>query len=152
GAGWERFEEAPRDVAAWLDLASDALGGKVVLAGHSAGAQRIVLFGAEHAADGPVAGIVLASPDLHGLLLPGELATAQRLVAEGRGLEVLPAQPFAPWYRQSAQTVVSRAAAVERIWRAAGRGRGRGRRGLVARRAACAAAGVLRHAGAARPT
>lgn len=38
------------------------------------------------------------------------MAAARRLVAKGRGLEVTPAQPYAPWYRQSAQNVVSKAA------------------------------------------
>lgn len=121
GGGWERIEEAPRDLAAWIEVAGGGAGGRVVLAGHSAGAQKVVLYGAERPDDARVAGIVLASPDLHGLRIPGELEAAQALVAAGHEMEVLPAQPYAPWYRQSAQTVVSRAAAVERIWGDPGR-------------------------------
>jgi alpha-beta hydrolase superfamily lysophospholipase len=114
GSGWERLEEAPRDLAAWMDLAAAQAEGGLVLAGHSSGAQRLVLYQAERQ-DARVAGMVLASPDLRGFWPPGELEAAQRLVAEGRGLEVTPAQPFAPWYRQSAQTVVSKAAIQSRL-------------------------------------
>lgn len=115
GAGWERMEDAYRDLTAWVRVAHDLQIGRVVLAGHSAGAHKVVLSQAEHP-DTLVAGIVLASPDLRGFRVPGELEAARRLVAEGRGMEVLPAQPFAPWYRQCAQTVVSRAEAAERVF------------------------------------
>jgi hypothetical protein len=108
GAGWERLEEAPRDLAAWVEVATALLPGGVVLAGHSSGAQRVVLYQAERQ-DARIAGLVLASPDLRGFFAPGEVDAARQLVAEGRGAEVTPAQPWAPWYRQSAQTVVSKA-------------------------------------------
>lgn len=52
--------------------------------------------------------------------MPGELEAARQLVAEGRGMEVLPATPWAPWYRQSAQTVVSHAETAERLFTASG--------------------------------
>ncbi|HEV8189901.1 MAG TPA: alpha/beta fold hydrolase [Ktedonobacterales bacterium] len=109
GSAWERLEEAPRDLAAWVDLAASLGRQSIVLAGHSSGAQRVVLYQAERQ-DPRVAGLVLASPDLRGFIPPGELEAAQRLIAEGHELEVTPAQPFAPWYRQSAQTVVDKAA------------------------------------------
>jgi pimeloyl-ACP methyl ester carboxylesterase len=108
GSGWDALEEAPRDLAAWVDLARSTLAtDSVVLAGHSSGAQRVVLYQADRQ-DPAVAGLVLASPDLVGFMPPGQLEEAERMVAEGRGLEVLPAQPFAPWYRQSAQNVADR--------------------------------------------
>jgi pimeloyl-ACP methyl ester carboxylesterase len=109
GSAWERLEEAPRDLAAWVDLAASLGARSVILAGHSSGAQRVVLYQAERQ-DARVAGLVLASPDLRGFIPPGELEAAQRLIAEGHELEVTPAQPFAPWYRQSARTVVEKAA------------------------------------------
>jgi pimeloyl-ACP methyl ester carboxylesterase len=87
---------------------------RIVLAGHSSGAQRVVLYAAERQ-DARVAGLALASPDLRGFLPPGELAAAQRLVADGQGMEVTPAQPFAPWYRQSAQTVAQKAGILARM-------------------------------------
>ena len=114
GSGWERLEEAPRDLAAWVDTAAAVQPGSVVLAGHSSGAQRVVLYQAERQ-DMRVVGLVLASPDLRGFMPLGELEAAQRLVAEGHGLEVTPAQPFAPWYRQSAQSVVSKAAVLSHL-------------------------------------
>jgi pimeloyl-ACP methyl ester carboxylesterase len=109
GSAWDALEEAPRDVAAWVDLASRELATQkgVVLAGHSSGAQRALLYQAERQ-DSRVAGLVLASPDLVGFMPGGQLAEARRMIAEGRGMEVLPAQPFAPWYRQSAQNVAGR--------------------------------------------
>jgi pimeloyl-ACP methyl ester carboxylesterase len=108
GSAWDALEEAPRDLAAWVDLARTELAtDSVVLVGHSSGAQRVVLYQAERQ-DPRVAGLVLASPDLVGFMPAGQLAEAERMLAEGRGMEVLPAQPFAPWYRQSAQNVAGR--------------------------------------------
>jgi pimeloyl-ACP methyl ester carboxylesterase len=120
GSGWERMEDAPRDLAAWIDVASAEQSAGIVLAGHSKGAQKVVLYGMERP-DPRVIGITLASPDLHGLRVPGEIEAARALVAEGRGMEVLPAQPWAPWYRQSAGTVVSHAELVDRLFSASER-------------------------------
>lgn len=69
GSAWERLEEAPRDLAAWVDLAAPLGAGGVVLAGHSSGAQRVVLYQAERQ-DTRVVGLALASPDLRGVLPP----------------------------------------------------------------------------------
>jgi pimeloyl-ACP methyl ester carboxylesterase len=108
GSAWDALEEAPRDLAAWVDLASsEPATDRVVLVGHSSGAQRVVLYQAERQ-DLRVAGVALASPDLVGFMPAGQLAEAERMIAEGRGMEVLPAQPFAPWYRQSALNVAGR--------------------------------------------
>jgi alpha-beta hydrolase superfamily lysophospholipase len=114
GAGWEHLEDAPRDVAAWVEVAAGMAGGGVVLVGHSSGAQRVVLYQAERQ-DARVRGMALASPDLQSFLPPGELEAAERLVAEGRGLEVVPAQPYVPFYRQSGASITSRAAVVARL-------------------------------------
>jgi alpha-beta hydrolase superfamily lysophospholipase len=113
GSGWERLEDAPLDVAAWVQVAS-APGNSVILCGHSSGAQRVVLYQAGRQ-DTRVQGLALASPDLHSFMLPGELEAAQQLVADGRGLEVVPAAPFAPFYRQSAASIVNRAAVLARL-------------------------------------
>jgi pimeloyl-ACP methyl ester carboxylesterase len=108
GSAWDALEEASRDLAAWVDLArSELAADSVVLVGHSSGAQRVVIYQAERQ-DPRVAGLVLASPDLVGFMPAGQLAEAERMIADGRGMEVLPAQPFAPWYRQSAQNVAGR--------------------------------------------
>jgi pimeloyl-ACP methyl ester carboxylesterase len=108
GSAWERLDDVPKDLAAWVRRAAAEGTEGVVLVGHSSGAQRVVLYQAERQ-DARVVGIALASPDLRGFLPPGELDDARQMVAEGRGMDVLPAQPFAPWYRQSAQTVVNKA-------------------------------------------
>jgi pimeloyl-ACP methyl ester carboxylesterase len=114
GAGWEDLAEAPRDVAAWVQVGAGLASDGVILVGHSSGAQRVLLHQPERQ-DGRVRGVALASPDVHGFLAPGDLESAERLVAEGRGMEVLPAQPFAAFYRQSAASVVRRAAVVARL-------------------------------------
>ena len=119
GAGWERLEESPRDLAAWVEMATTMGAERVILAGHSSGAQRVVLYQAERQ-DKRVAGLVLASPDLRGFLPPGELEEARRMVVEGHGLDVTPAQPWAPWYRQSAETVVGKAAVLSHMLEADG--------------------------------
>jgi alpha-beta hydrolase superfamily lysophospholipase len=114
GSAWERLEDAPLDVAAWVQLAAGLADGGVVVCGHSSGAQRVVLYQAGRQ-DARVRGLGLASPDLHGFMPPGELEAAQQLVADGRGLEVVPAQPYAPFYRQSAASIVSRAAVLSQL-------------------------------------
>ncbi len=114
GSGWERMEDAPHDLAAWVDFAATRATGAVLLAGHSKGAQKALLYAAERPAS-PLSGVALISPDLHGLRIPGDLEAARALVAEGRGMEVIPAQPWAPWYRQSALTVVSHAETADRL-------------------------------------
>jgi pimeloyl-ACP methyl ester carboxylesterase len=114
GSGWERLEDAPLDVAAWVQLAAGLAEGGVVVCGHSSGAQRVVLYQAARQ-DSRVRSLALASPDLHSFMPPGELEAAQQLVADGRALEVVPAQPFAPFYRQSAASVVNRATVLARL-------------------------------------
>lgn len=114
GSGWERMEEAPRDLAAWVEFAAMRSSGKVLLAGHSKGAQKVLLYAAEQPSE-RLGGVALISPDLHGLRILGDLEAARALLAEGRGMEVIPAQPWAPWYRQSAQTVVSHTELADRL-------------------------------------
>jgi pimeloyl-ACP methyl ester carboxylesterase len=114
GSAWEHLDESPRDLAAWIDVVANRGISTIVLMGHSSGAQRTVLYQAERQ-DARVAGIVLASPDLRGFMPSGELEEAQRMVAAGQGMDVLPAQPYAPWYRQRAQTVVDKAAILSRL-------------------------------------
>ena len=114
GSGWERMDEAPRDLAAWVEFAAARASGPVLLAGHSKGAQKVLLYAAERPAP-HLSGVALISPDLHGLRIPEDLEAARALLAEGRGTEVVPAQLWAPWYRQSAQTVVSHTELADRL-------------------------------------
>jgi pimeloyl-ACP methyl ester carboxylesterase len=114
GAGWERLADAPLDLAAWVERATQIGTPNVVLVGHSSGAQRIALYQAERQ-DARVKGLIFASPDLRSFIIPNEVQEAERLIGDGKGIEVVAAQPFAPWYRQSAENVVSRAKLVPQI-------------------------------------
>src|SRR5687767_10789409 len=49
GSAWERLEEAPLDVAAWVEAATPFAAEGVVVAGHSQGAAKAVLYAAERA-------------------------------------------------------------------------------------------------------
>jgi hypothetical protein len=114
GSGWERMEDAPRDVAPWVALAASRQSGAIVVAGHSKGAQKALLYASGQPSE-RLSGIALVSPDLRGFRMPGELEIARAMVADGHGMEVLPAHLWAPWYRQSAQAVVSHAEVAERL-------------------------------------
>lgn len=105
GGLWERMEDSPRDLAAWVDFGVSAGFPAAVLLGHSLGAVKATYYLAERP-DPRVAGLALASPPLR----PSwdtrahsrALAEAERLMAEG-----LPEALFAgPWGTVSAQTYV----------------------------------------------
>ena len=114
GSAWELFEEAPVDVAAWVDAGAALAVEGVAVVGHSQGAAKAVLYAADRR-DERVRGVVLASPDLHGHW--SELVDeAERLVAEGRPDELLPALMEAAWYRLSAANVVSRARVLGHVY------------------------------------
>jgi pimeloyl-ACP methyl ester carboxylesterase len=90
GAGWERFDEAPRDVAAWVDLAVGLGFERVVLVGHSRGSFKVTQYQAERQ-DPRVAGLVIASAATRAARLdPALVALAETMVAEGRDQDLLP--------------------------------------------------------------
>ena len=110
GAWFEKFDESPRDYAAWIGFAV-ALGfPRVVLVGHSLGAIKAVHYVAERQ-DERVAALVSASGPIHigGRIRQAteQVALAEKMVAEGRGLEIVPSE-IAPM-SVSAQTVLARA-------------------------------------------
>ncbi|TAK23104.1 MAG: alpha/beta fold hydrolase [Chloroflexota bacterium] len=110
GAWWEEFEESPSDYAAWVGFAVAQGFPRVVLAGHSLGALKVIYYGGTRS-DDRLAGIVSASgPVRLGQRMresADRIATAEKMVAEGRGTELLPSDgtPMST----SAQTLVSRA-------------------------------------------
>ena len=113
GTLWERFEESPRDIGAWVTFTMGLGVQDVVLIGHSYGGVKIVYYQAQRQ-DPRVVGLVLASPgpiDLLRLREPDLMEDAQRLVAEGRGSELLPPQSDGQ-PRSSAQTYLDRTTAV----------------------------------------
>lgn len=110
GAAWERLDEAPLDVDAWLGFAVGLGFPRVVLLGHSLGGMKVTAYMATRQ-DPRVAGLVIASGPVWRFVGPAKeaaerAAEAKRLVDEGRGLELLP--PIGPGASTvSAQTVVS---------------------------------------------
>jgi pimeloyl-ACP methyl ester carboxylesterase len=101
GGYWGLGSEEVRDIAAWVDFAEDRGFKQVVLVGHSAGWSAVKGYQA-NTQDPRVVGLVIASgmvradtdpPD------PAQLAEASRLVAEGRGDELvrIPNRSFASY-------------------------------------------------------
>jgi pimeloyl-ACP methyl ester carboxylesterase len=114
GAWWELVSESWLDIKAWLDFAEATLEPRrLVLAGHSYGAVKVTWYQGERQ-DPRVAGLISASgpvrPPRQRPELSGEpLALAKRMVAEGRGLDLLPWDSTGRPGSLSAQTVVDRA-------------------------------------------
>ena len=91
GTYWGLYSDQARDIAAWIGLANERGFKRVVLAGHSAGATAVQMYQAERQ-DSRVAGLVLASGRVQPATAPTDqdmLAEAKRLVADGRGEELL---------------------------------------------------------------
>jgi pimeloyl-ACP methyl ester carboxylesterase len=87
GGYWGVASEEVRDLAAWIDFAEDRGFKKVVLVGHSAGWAAVRRYQAEKQ-DSRVVGVVLASGAVRAETRPTDpeqLAQATRLMAEGRG-------------------------------------------------------------------
>src|SRR6266508_775651 len=130
GAAWERFDECPLDIGAWVAFIVGLGFDEVVLLGHSFGAPKVVWYQAERQ-DSRVRGLICASPgpaflvgyselansdvaqprpfDMHYLIDPAVIDLAERMVHEGRGQDLL------PWgsvrsITLSAQTCLDRAA------------------------------------------
>lgn len=112
GAWWELVSESWLDVKAWLDFAETLRPARLVLAGHSYGALKVTWYQGERA-DPRLAGLISASGPVRS---PGRrpelgepLALAQRMVDQGRGLELLPfGSTGRPGGTLSAQTLVDR--------------------------------------------
>lgn len=97
GAWWEVFEDCVHDLGAWLEVAERTGSGRTVLVGFSFGALKAVYFQAERQ-DPRVAGLVIAGGPVRApgrTNIPSRLnaeraAIAERMVAEGRGMDLLP--------------------------------------------------------------
>jgi pimeloyl-ACP methyl ester carboxylesterase len=111
GAGWERFDESPRDVAGWLNVAEQRGFGRIVLLGHSLGALKAIYYQTRRQ-DPRVAALIACSPPIKpdtGPSDPGIYTLAQRMVAEGRGRDLLPWEDGPPGFATvSAHTLVNR--------------------------------------------
>ncbi len=110
GALWERFEESPRDIAAWIDFTMNLGFQGVALVGHSFGSKKVVYYQATRQ-DPRVFGIVVASTKITPPEVDPELvALAEQMVTDGRGEELLPWGTFQSFFTgaSSAQTYLSR--------------------------------------------
>lgn len=122
GSAWERMEDAPLDIAPWVDLIQGVHSGPIFLVGHSLGASKVVYYCAQRR-DTRLRGVVLASPVVSFATLPERVTLAEQMVAEGRGDELLPHLAGSPpWNIVSAQTVAGRGPILERAF-LPGRGR-----------------------------
>ena len=112
GGWWELVSESWLDIKAWLDFASSTLSPRrLLLAGHSYGAVKVTRYQGD-CQDARVDVLISASgpvrPPGERLELGEPLAQARRMVAEGRGLDLLPFNSASRPETFSAQTVVNR--------------------------------------------
>jgi pimeloyl-ACP methyl ester carboxylesterase len=90
GGGWERFDESPHDVDAWIAFAASLGFERVVVIGHSLGALKAAHYQALRQ-DPRVAGLVAASAALPAARPNPEMVKlAERMEAEGKGQDLLP--------------------------------------------------------------
>lgn len=92
GGGWERYDETPLDLQAWIDFAEADGAAAVVLAGHSLGGLKI-LFHQAGRQDPRIRAMILASPGVYASRVytrPEVVELAAQLVAEGKGRDLLP--------------------------------------------------------------
>ncbi len=109
GGGWERFDESPHDVAGWLGFAEQRGFERLVLLGHSLGALKAIYYQTQRQ-DPRVAGLIAASPPIRtGPSDPGIYTLAERMVAEGRGRDLLSWEDGPPGFATvSAHTLINR--------------------------------------------
>ena len=107
GACWEQFDKVALDLSAWVNFAADQGFRRVVLLGHSFGANKVAYYQAVRQ-DERVLGVIAASPDLKWSTSADRLALAEQKVEAGQGDFALPPLEV-PYYQMSAQTLVSRA-------------------------------------------
>lgn len=111
GAWWERVEESPRDLDAWITFTMGLGFRGVVLLGFSFGAFKAIYYQAE-IADPRVVGLIAMSGSVRAArdIRPERVKVAEQMVGDGRGLDLLPwEEQGVPWGTMSAGAYVSRA-------------------------------------------
>src|SRR5258708_11766814 len=111
GAAWEKLDESPLDVDAWISFAVGRGFAQVALLGHSLGGMKVTYYLATRD-DARVKGLINASGPVWRFIGPAKEAAerqaeAGRLVEVGRGLELLLPFPEMSASTVSAQTAVS---------------------------------------------
>ncbi|MFN8521669.1 MAG: alpha/beta fold hydrolase [Chloroflexota bacterium] len=113
GAWWELVSDSWIDIKSWLDFAANGFSPqKLVLAGHSYGAVKVTTYQGQRQ-DPRLAGLISASgpvrPPSQRPEMGEALKIAQAMVADGRGLDLLPFGSTGRPGSLSAQTVADRA-------------------------------------------
>ena len=110
GAWWEKLEDCPKDVEAWVTFTMGLGFHGVVLLGFSFGVLKVV-YSQTQSEDPRVVGLIAMSGTVRRTpIQPERLELAKRMVSEGRGLDLLPWEEYgAPWGTMSAEACVSRA-------------------------------------------
>lgn len=117
GASWERFSEVPLDMAAWIGYAAKRGFERVVLAGHSFGANKVVYHAAQHPGDERIAGVIAASPDIKWSASPERLRAAEALEAGGRLDSYMPHVDENPtWYGMSVRAFLERTRIAQHVF------------------------------------
>lgn len=113
GSGWEIFQESLIDIAAWLDWATATLGVPgVVVAGHGYGGTKAAYFASQRRDPRVLAVIAASSGSLvRDTLDPAQLELAERMVGEGRSVDLMPFGTL----RGSVQATVSAQVYVNRV-------------------------------------
>jgi pimeloyl-ACP methyl ester carboxylesterase len=120
GAWWELVSESWLDIKAWLDFAERTLAPqRLVLAGHSYGAVKVTWYQGDRQ-DRRLAGLISASgpvrPPSQRTELGEALAIAKRMVAEGRGLDLVPFGSTGRPGSLSAETLVDRGSSLVDVY------------------------------------
>ena len=106
GSWNENFADAVEDVRAYVDFAAQSGYRRIILAGHSLGANKVVYY-LSQTADPRVEKFILLSPanikHLTSYVSPAERALVQQWVSDGMGQEVLPFELFG-WLPSIAET------------------------------------------------
>jgi pimeloyl-ACP methyl ester carboxylesterase len=113
GAWWEKLEDSPRDLDAWITFALGLGFRGVVLLGFSMGALKVINYQAERN-DPRVVGLIAMSGPIRAAreMKPERVKLAEQMVNEGRGLDLLPWEEYgSPFGTMSAQGYLSRARA-----------------------------------------
>jgi dienelactone hydrolase len=117
GASWERFSEVPHDINAWIGYASERGFERVVLAGHSFGANKVAYHAAQHPGDPRIQGVIAASPDIKWSAPPERLRQAEALEADGKLDGYMPHLDENPtWYGMSVRTFLERARIAQHVF------------------------------------
>lgn len=117
GASLERFSEVPHDISAWIGYASERGFERVVLAGHSFGANKVVYHAAQRPDDPRIIGVIAASPDIKWSAPPDRLRLAEQLEADGKLDSYMPHLDENPvWYDMNVRTFLERARIAQHVF------------------------------------